>query len=149
MPQSYAALFFHLIFSTKDRQPLLGPDWRPRLHEYLGGILRNRAACLLAAGGMPDHAHLLVSLSREALMADTLRDIKAISSKWVHEEIGQAEFAWQAGYGAFTVSYSAVEAVRHYIVTQEEHHRRMSFQEEFIAFLRRHDIAYDERYLWA
>jgi REP element-mobilizing transposase RayT len=97
---------------------------------------------------MPDHMHLLTTLSREASLADSLRDLKALTSKWIHEEIGTADFSWQAGYGAFTVSGSALDSVRHYIATQEEHHRRMSYQQEFVAFLERHHVDFDTRYLW-
>jgi REP element-mobilizing transposase RayT len=104
---------------------------------------------LVAAGRMPDHVHLLVSLCRQISIADTLRIVKSSSSRWVHETFPPLSgFTWQAGYGAFAVSYSHLDRVKEYLSRQAEHHRRISFQEEFIAFLQRHGIEYDERYLW-
>ena len=149
MPQSFASLHSHFIFSTKDRVPLIASGLAPRLYDYIGGIMRNEKGALLAAGGMADHVHLLVSLSRETSIAEMLRLIKAGSSAWVHETFAPLrQFAWQAGYGAFSVSHSNLDAVKDYIAQQAEHHRVRSFQEEFVEFLRRHDIPYDERYLW-
>jgi REP element-mobilizing transposase RayT len=149
MPQSFTCLHCHLIFSTKGRAPWLAADLTPRLYEYMGGILRQEKSHLLAAGGTADHVHLLASLSKELSVSDTLRLIKANSSKWIHETFpDQRHFAWQVGYGAFTVSYSHLGHVKRYIASQAEHHRTRTFQEEFIAFLKRHSIEYDERYLW-
>jgi REP element-mobilizing transposase RayT len=149
MPQSYASLHHHLIFSTRHRAPILDAEFLPRLYQYVGGILRAEGCVLVAAGGTPDHIHLLVSLSRENSVAETLRQIKANSSKWIHEtDPDRAGFAWQAGYGAFAVSYSRLESVKAYLARQAEHHRTHTFQEEFRAFLLRHHITFDERYLW-
>ena len=141
MPQSFACLHYHLIFSTKNRAPLLGGDLPDRLFAYVGGILRDENGALVAAGGMPDHVHLLVSLGRESSVSDVLRQIKGSSSRWIRETIpGLHGFAWQAGYAAFSVSYSHIERVRQYIATQAEHHRTTTFQEEFLAFLRKHNL---------
>jgi putative transposase len=149
MPQSFASLHCHIIFSTKHRQPWIDAEWQPRLVEYVGGTLRNHKCSLVAAGGVPDHVHLLISLSRQMAVADMVRLIKSNSSVWVHENIpARADFAWQTGYGAFAVSFSQIHAVRQYIARQEEHHRIKTFQEEFIEFLPRHEIEYDLRYLW-
>jgi REP element-mobilizing transposase RayT len=149
MPQSFACLHHHLIFSTRQREPTLDAELLPRLFQYIGGVLRGEGCVLVAAGGMPDHVHLLASLSREISVAEALRRIKANSSKWIHEtEPQRTGFAWQAGYGAFAVSYSHLEQVKAYLARQAEHHRTMTFQEEFRAFLERHQIAFDERYLW-
>lgn len=149
MPQSFASLRYHIIFSTKHRMPLITADLQSRLYEYFGGILRNENGILLSAGGMPDHVHLLVGLGREMAVAEAVRLLKANSSKWIHETFpGHAAFGWQAGYGAFTVSYSNCPQVTAYINGQAEHHRTQTFQEEFITFLKRHEIEYDERYLW-
>src|SRR5438105_6697892 len=113
MPQSLASLNFHLVFSTKNRQPLIDADLQSRLYEYLGGILRAEKSVLLAAGGMPDHVHLLVSLSRELSIADTLRIVKANSSKWIHGMFpDRHQFTWQSGYGAFSVSHSNISQVK-------------------------------------
>ncbi len=149
MPQSFACLHYHLIFSTKHRQPLLTPEISERLFAYIGGILRNHKGTLLAAGGMPDHVHLLAGISKEMSISEAMRIIKANSSGWIHETfLGQQCFAWQEGYGAFTVSYSLMDTVRDYIARQEEHHRVKTFQEEFLAFLQRHGLEYDEKYIW-
>src|SRR5215831_19451174 len=110
MPQSFACLHYHLIFSTKNRIPSITAELQPRLYEYIGGILRAEQGRLISAGGMPDHVHLLLSLSREMAIAEAVRLIKSNSSKWIHETIpDQSTFAWQTGYGAFTVSYSHLE----------------------------------------
>jgi putative transposase len=149
MPQSFACLYHHVIFSTKNREPLLADALRPRLYEYVGGILRAEKSSLVAAGGMPDHVHWLISLHRQTSISDTLRLIKTNSSKWIHETFPDLQgFSWQAGYGAFSVSFSRLPDVKHYIAIQEEHHRTMTFQEEFLSFLKRHEVSYDERYLW-
>jgi REP-associated tyrosine transposase len=149
MPQSFACLHYHLIFSTKGRAPLLVGDLPKRLYAYVGGIIRNENGMLVAAGGMPDHVHLLVSLSRESSVSDVLRQIKGSSSRWIHETIPELHgFAWQAGYAAFTVSYSHIETVKRYITTQADHHLTVTFQEEYLAFLRRHSLEFEERYLW-
>lgn len=147
MSQTFTQLFYHIVFSTKHREPLIAPAWRPDLHAYIGGIVRNRKGELLAAGGVPDHIHLLARLPATLTLADVVRDIKCVSSLWRHD-LGDHAFAWQGGYGAFTVSKSAVGAVTHYIDTQEEHHRRQTFQQEFVELLNRHGVEYDERYLW-
>jgi putative transposase len=138
-----------MILSTKGRVRLLVDDLPNQLYAYIGGILRNENGALVAAGGMPDHIHLLISLSRESSLSDVLRQIKGSSSRWIHDTIPDLRgFAWQAGYAAFAVSYSHVDTVKQYIATQADHHRTVTFQEEFLAFLRRHDFAFEERYLW-
>ncbi len=149
MPQSYTSLHYHLIFSTKHRAPLITPEVQPRLFEFIGGILRAEKSCLLAAGGMPDHVHLLCGLSKELAVAEALRIVKAGSSRWVHDTFPElSSFAWQAGYGAFTVSSSNLEQVKNYLARQEAHHRERTFQEELLAFLQRHGVVYEEKYLW-
>jgi REP element-mobilizing transposase RayT len=149
MPQSFTCLHYHLIFSTKYRHPWITPEIEPRLHEYMGGIIRRQGGQLIVVGGMTDHVHALASLSKQVTIADTLRDIKANSSAWIHRTYSQlSTFAWQVGYAAFTVSYSGLDDVAKYIANQAEHHRTKTFQEEFIEFLKRHNLAYDERYLW-
>jgi putative transposase len=148
MPQSFGSLHCHIVFSTKHRLPQINPEFQPRLFEYIGGILRNHSSPLIAAGGMPDHVHLLVSLGRSMSVADAVRIIKSNSSGWIHDELQIRDFQWQVGYGAFAVSYSNIDQVKLYLATQAEHHRRVSFQEEFLEFLRRHNIEWDERYIW-
>src|SRR5258708_4653540 len=149
MPQSLAALYCHIIFSTKNRVPDIDPNWQDRLYSYIGGTLRSDKCVLMAAGGVADHVHLLVSLSRTVCVADVVRDIKANSSRWIHENFPDHKtFAWQTGYGAFSVSHSHLDQVRTYLAKQAEHHRSKTFQEEFRAFLAKYEIEYDERYAW-
>ena len=149
MPSSYTNLLYHLVFSTKERRPLITPELSADLYPYLGGIVRQEGGMLLEVGGMPDHVHLVARFRADLAVADMMRVIKANSSKWVNERAGRTEqFAWQTGYGAFTISGSQLEVVRRYVQRQEEHHRKHTFQEEFVAFLKKHGIAYDERYLW-
>ncbi|MGE3818711.1 MAG: IS200/IS605 family transposase [Isosphaeraceae bacterium] len=150
MPQSLVSLHYHLIFSTKNRLPLITAEVQPRLFEYLGGLLRAEKSVLEAAGGVADHVHLLVSLDKRLAISEALRIVKASSSRWVRETFPDtlSGFAWQSGYGAFTVSPSLRGKVRSYLARQAEHHQKVSFQEEFLAFLERHGVEYDERYLW-
>ncbi len=148
MPNSYTSLNYHVIFSTRDRAPHIAADLGARLFEYIGGIVREQGGRLLGAGGTLDHVHLLMSLHPQRSLSDVLRELKAGSSRWVHEtQPDKMEFAWQDGYGAFSVSQSNLDQVKAYISKQDEHHRRKSYQEEFVEFLRRHDIPYDERYV--
>jgi REP element-mobilizing transposase RayT len=150
MSHSHACLLIHAVFSTKDRAPLLAGECRQRLLPYLGGIARQLDAKALTVGGTADHVHVLLSLPPALCVADALRDLKANSSRWIHETWPRLrDFAWQAGYGAFSVSQSNCEAVTRYIGEQDAHHRRLTFQQEFIALLKKHGIAYDERYIWA
>ncbi len=150
MSQSLTKLYAHLVFSTKNREPLITSDLASRLYQYIGGTCRNTDNTLVSAGGMPDHVHLVVSLGKQASAADTVRDIKSNSSGWIRETFPNLRgFAWQSGYGAFAVSYSNLDAVKRYIADQEQHHRVRSFKEEFIALLRKHNISYDERYIWS
>ncbi|MCA1630941.1 MAG: IS200/IS605 family transposase [Acidobacteria bacterium] len=144
MPHTFANLLTHIVFSTKDRAPLIKPETRPRLHAYLGGIVREEQGTAFAVNGTADHVHLLVSLPPALSLADAMRVLKTNSSRWMNAA-QRAPFAWQSGYGAFSVSRSNAGAVSQYIARQEEHHRKISFREEFIAFLRKHEIEFDER----
>lgn len=148
MASTHLSLHYHVVFSTKDRVPDIASAWRERLHAYLGGVVKNVGGVPEAIGGVADHVHLLIGLRATACLADVVRDVKAVSSRWVHDEIGVRTFAWQEGYGAFTVSASQRGAVLEYIARQEEHHRKRSFQEEYIEFLQRSCVEYDSRYLW-
>jgi len=147
MPSTYLSLHYHIVFSTKRREPTIDPSWRPRLHEYLGGTVNGLGAFSQGIGGTADHVHLLVGLKSTHRMADFMRELKKATSTWVHEEIGLAAFGWQEGYGAFTVSPNAREAVRRYIGNQKEHHRTQSFREELVALLERAGVEYDPKYL--
>jgi REP element-mobilizing transposase RayT len=148
MPSTHLSLHYHIIFSTKDRVPMITVAWRERLHAYLGGVIRNSDGVPEAVGGVADHVHLLIGLRATHNLADVVRDVKSVSSRWVHDEMRTLAFTWQEGYGAFTVSPSQRDPERQYIADQEEHHRRRSFQEEYVELLRRSGVEYDERYLW-
>ena len=149
MAGTYSQLLYHLVFSTKHREPLIQPRLKSRLYKYLGGIIRGEKAILEEIGGMPDHVHLLVSLRTEPSVAEFLKIIKSKSSKFVNEnKLMQGRFSWQIGYGAFTVCYSQKERVREYIQNQEEHHRVHSFQDELRTLLKKHGIPFDEEHLW-
>ena len=150
MPQSLARLHVHLVFSTKNRSPWLSDTCRPSLHAYMATVLQNLDGCTpVLINSVEDHVHLLFDLARTVALSKAVEDVKKSSSKWIKTQ-GQhfAEFAWQAGYGAFAVSESNVAAVRSYIANQREHHRSRSFKDEFRQFLARHRISYDERYVW-
>ncbi|MEW6212508.1 MAG: IS200/IS605 family transposase [Acidobacteriota bacterium] len=148
MPSTHTSLHYHLVFSTKNRIPIITEDWQGKLHAYLGGIVKNMGGMPLAIGGIEDHVHLLVGLKPTHCLADVLRDIKGGSSEWVHETLSVKKFAWQPGYGGYTVSPSNIEKVKHYVLHQREHHRHRTFQEEYVEILQLSGIEYDERYLW-
>jgi REP element-mobilizing transposase RayT len=148
MAHTFTNLLTHVIFSTKDRSPLLTSDLRADMLAYLGGIVRKLHRKVIESNARPDHVHCLLSLPPTLAVAEALRVLESNSSLWEHETRRQATFAWQTGYGAFSASQSNVQAVVKYIRNQDQHHRKVSFQEEFIAFLKRHGIAYDERYIW-
>ena len=145
MPHAYTSLHYHLIFATKHREPAITPDIRPRLWDYLGGIVRTAGGVAHAVGGVANHVHLLVTLRQRPAVSDVVRDLKAKSSAWVHETFPAAtRLWWQTGYAAFTVSYSGRDAVRRYIEGQEEHHLARGFEPELRGFLRKHGIGYDD-----
>jgi putative transposase len=145
--QTCGNLVVHLIFSTKLRKPLIAPDIRSDLFAYLGGIVGGLRCAAMIINGTCDHVHMLLRIRPAQSIAEIARIVKANSSGWIRKK-GHPEFAWQAGYGAFSVSESNVPAVTKYIATQDEHHKKRSFQEEFVAFLKKNKVAYDERYIW-
>ncbi|MFZ0292365.1 MAG: IS200/IS605 family transposase [Candidatus Sulfotelmatobacter sp.] len=147
MSHTAGNLILHLIFSTKDRQPLITAEIRGDLFAYLGGIIREMRGIALMVNGTADHVHMLIRIRPVQAASEIARIVKANSSRWVHEK-WNARFAWQTGYGAFSVSESNVPAVSRYIATQEEHHKKRTFQQEYVAFLKRNKIPYDERYIW-
>ncbi|MFN0086010.1 MAG: IS200/IS605 family transposase [Blastocatellia bacterium] len=148
MPSTHFSLHYHLVFSTKNRLPHIQKEWRERLHAYLGGIIRDQGGVPHMIGGVEDHVHLLIGLRTTHRLPDLLREVKASSSNWVHRELRRPAFSWQEGYGVFTVGAPQIEAVKNYIANQEERHRRTTFQEEYLSFLKQGGIAFDERYLW-
>jgi len=149
MPQSLARLHVHLIFSTKNRQQLLHDQIRESLHAYMAIVLQKLECPPTLINSVEDHVHILFELTRTVSVSQAVEDVKKSSSKWIKTQgIEFTGFAWQAGYAAFAVSESNGQAVRDYIANQREHHRQKSFQEEYRAFLERHHVTYDERYVW-
>ncbi len=149
MPQSLAKIYVHAVFSTKNREPTIQSAWREELFRVLSGIANNIDCQALVNGGVADHVHMMFILGRTHTVAGAIGTIKSTSSAWVNEKIRPAiEFHWQAGYAAFSVSQSNVEAVRNYIQNQERHHSKQTFQDELREWLRRYEIHWDERYLW-
>jgi len=147
MPSTYTNLHYHIVFSTKNRHPLILPHWRNRLHAYLGGIIRGIDGIPVEINGVADHVHILAGLRSKHCLADVVREVKKVSSQWAKEEITGSEFAWQSGYSGFTVSQGFLHTVRRYVQSQEEHHRVKTFREELIMMLEEEGIKYDPRYL--
>ena len=147
MPDTYTQLRYHLVVSTKHRMPLITAAVRDDLYDYMGGLLRANGGLLLVAGGMPDHVHLLAGWGTTVSVAEMMKDVKGISSRWMNERSDRppGRFAWQEGYGAFSVSASQVAAVRKYILNQEEHHKKVSFREEYMNLLKKHGIDFNPR----
>jgi putative transposase len=148
MPSTHLRLLYHIIFSTKGRCHLISECWEGSLYSFLGGILRRLGGVAEIIGGADDHVHILASLKATHCLATIMREIKASSSVWIHNEIGKHLFKWQEGYGAFTISNSEVGAIRQYIQEQKEHHCKKTFQEEYLDFLRQSGVEFDEKYLW-
>ncbi|HWN08057.1 MAG TPA: IS200/IS605 family transposase [Pyrinomonadaceae bacterium] len=148
MPSTYCSLHYHAVFSTKDRYPLITPDWRNNLHAYLGGIVRNLNGVSLAVGGVVDHVHMLMGLRATHNLSGVMREVKGGSSEWIHNTVGKRSFVWQPGYFGVTVSPSQIEKVKEYILNQDEHHRHKTLEQEYLEMLKLAGIDYDERYVW-
>lgn len=149
MPQSLSKVIVHIIFSTKDREPWLDADVRPRMHAYLATICRDLGGHAFRVGGVADHVHILATLPRTLSQADLVEAMKKTSSKWIKTLAPKYRgFYWQRGYGAFSVSPSQLDGVFEYVESQEEHHRTRSFQEEYREFLQKHGVEFDDRYVW-
>ncbi len=150
MPQSLSAVYVHLVFSTKERRPALrDQSTRESLHAYLGGVSKQLECPPVIVGGVEDHVHILGRFGRTITQAEWVKELKRVSNLWLKEQGREyADFQWQAGYADFSVSQSNLEQVIQYIMNQEEHHRKMTFQDEVRAMLRKHQIEFDERYVW-
>ena len=149
MPQSLSHVIVHLVFSTKDRFPCIDAKVRPALHAYLAEVTRNAGCACFRVGGVADHVHLAVGLSRTIAIADLVNEVKTSSSMWMKTKPAEVRgFAWQRGYGAFSVGPDDLDSVVAYIDRQEEHHRMRTFQEEYLAFLAKYAVEFDERYVW-
>jgi putative transposase len=148
MPSTHTSLHIHIVFSTKGRVPLIDGAWRSDLQAYIGGCLKRFDAFPQEIGGVADHVHLLIGIKPVHAIADLVKEAKRASTEWVRDSKHIRGFGWQEGYGAFSVSKSAVLSVREYIQHQEKHHQKHTFQEEYREFLEKHGIEFDERYLW-
>jgi putative transposase len=149
MPQSLSKVILHITFSTKNREPWLDSNVRPRIDAYLATICRDVGADLVHVGGVADHVHIVTTLARTVSQAQLVEQIKKASSKWIKAlDAHYRGFFWQRGYGAFSVSPSQLQAVLQYVEAQQEHHRTRTFQEEYRELLRKHGIDFDERYVW-
>jgi len=149
MPQSFSLVIVHIIFSTKDRAPIPDRDLPRELHLYLGTVARNLDCECYRAGGVSNHVHLAIRLSRTITVAKLIEELKVASSKWLKSKSSAtANFSWQRGYGTFSIGPSDLPALLAYIDTQEEHHRKFSFEDEFRALLKKYGVDFDERYMW-
>ncbi len=149
MPQSLSSILIHLIFSTKNREPFITGEVEPELYPYMASIFKAMKSPALIINGSSDHVHMLFSLSRVITIADLVEEVKTASSKWIKTKGRQfTNFHWLNGYGAFSIGQSQVPDVKRYIARQKEHHRRITFQDEYRKFLRRYGVDYDERYVW-
>ena len=149
MPGTYSQILLHVAFSTKQREPMIAPDVAARLYPYIGGLVRAEKGMLYDIGGVADHVHLYLRWRTDESISNLMRTVKARSSLWVHETFPALEaFAWQEGYGVFSVSKSQERAVKTYIAGQAAHHAKEDFRSEFLRLLRAHDIEFDERYVF-
>jgi len=145
---SFTRLTYHIVFATKYRKRTINAVIRERVYEYIGGTLRGKKGHLIEIGGVEDHVHILAGMSPSLAVSDVIRELKANSSKWMKEELHIDGFEWQKGFGAFTVSYDRIDAIRKYIQNQEEHHKTKTFQEEYVDFLQRHGIEFRMEHLF-
>jgi putative transposase len=150
MAQSLSRILIHIIFSTKDRFPfLVDSELRKRMHAYIARVFYEHGSPAIEVGGTEDHVHILCLLSRNHSVGEIIRKAKANSTPWAKAQGGRClKFCWQAGYGVFSIDQSQIDSVQNYIRCQEEHHRRRTFQEEYLEILRQYKMEYDERYLW-
>ena len=148
MSHTYCSSLFHCVFSTKERRTTIPPKVQPQLWAYIGGVACEHGFKALAVGGTQDHVHILLSLPSSVPIAKAMREIKSASSLWMHQTGRRRDFEWQEGYGAFSIGMAQTSATISYIARQEEHHAKRDFQAEFVAFLKKHRIEYDSRYVW-
>ena len=149
MPQSLSAVYIHLVFSTKNRQPFLrDKEVRARLHSQIGGISKTLGCAPILTGGVEDHVHMLARFGRTITQAEWVKELKRVSNLRLKDEYQMRDFAWQGGYADFSVSESNLEQVKQYIAHQEKHHRKINFQDELRALFRRHRVEWEERYVW-
>ncbi len=148
MPNTYTQLYVQIVFAVKGRQNLIRKAHKEELHRFMTGIVQNKGAKLLAIHAMPDHVHLFIGFGPTLALADLVRDVKANSSSFIKEKGWSKTFAWQEGYGAFSYGQSQVKTVVSYVLNQEEHHKKRTFQEEYLAFLNKFEVSFEPTYLF-
>jgi putative transposase len=149
MPQSLSSILVHLVFSTKNRRPWILPEIEPELHAYMATVCREMDSPALTINGTEDHIHAFIRLGRKTALADLVEEVKKRSSKWIKTKgAAYSDFYWQAGYGAFSIGESGVDALKQYIANQKVHHRKTTFKEEFLMFLAKYGVEHDDRYVW-
>ena len=148
MPNNYTQLYIHFVFAVLERRSLIQPEWKDELYKYITGIIKNNNHKLIAINGMPNHIHIFIGYHPNQLISDLIHDIKRCSSLWINEnKFSKLKFNWQTGYGAFSYSQSQISNVVNYIMEQEKHHKKKTFREEYIEFLKQFNIDYDERFI--
>ncbi len=149
MANTYTQLYIHVVFAVRNRQSLIHPDWEEKIYKYITGIVTNQGHKLLAINGMPDHLHILIGMKPVQSLSDLIKAIKGDSSKWINQNnFIKAHFSWQEGFGAFSYAKPQLDNVIKYILNQKEHHKKKSFRDEYIGFLKAYDVEYDERYIF-
>lgn len=149
MANTYTQCYFHLVFSPKNKEALIKKEWRSDLEKYITAVVQNNGHKLLAVGGMPDHMHILIGYNPIERIPDLVEEIKTSTNKWIKEnKLSKFKFEWQRGYGAFTHSKTQIDKVVNYILTQEEHHKKRTFQEEYMEILNKNGVEYDDKYLF-
>jgi len=149
MANTFTQLYIHIVFSVKLRASLIQNEWREELHKYITGIIQNQGHKVLVINSVPDHIHIFIGMKPDTSLSELVRDVKANSSKWINgKKFLKTKFQWQEGYGAFSYSHSQLDEVIHYIKEQQEHHRKRTFKEEYISFLKKYDVSYDSKYVF-
>jgi REP element-mobilizing transposase RayT len=149
MPSTFTQIYIQIVFAVKGRESLIQPDWEERLYQYTTGIIRGKDQKLLAINGMPDHIHIFIGMKPNCCLSDLVREIKKSTNEFIKEnKLSKFKFSWQEGYGAFSYSHSQIDHVIQYIMNQKNHHKKISFKEEYIDFLKKFEIKYDEQYLF-
>ncbi len=149
MANSYAQIYIQLIFAVKGRENLIRSDWEERLFQYITGIIQNKGQKMIAVNGMPDHLHVFIGMQPGCCLSDLVREVKKASNEWINgNKFLPARFYWQEGFGAFSYSRSQVDAVYKYVMNQKEHHKKKTFKEEYLEFLKQYEVEYNEKYLF-
>lgn len=149
MAGTFSQIYIQVVFAVKGRESLIQKEWEERLYQYITGIIRAKEQKLIAINGMPDHIHIFIGMKPSCCLSDLVREIKKSSNDFINEnKLSKFKFSWQEGYGAFSYSHSQIDAVAKYILNQKEHHRKITFKEEYVDFLKKFEIEYDEKYLF-